>query len=147
MALVLLLMQGCHGRTEKTAKEKSKPIAATEQVARPADTHTSQNALDYEGTYEGTIPCADCPGINATVVIDRAGNYSMTYVYEGKDTPAKWSGKYTWSADGRSITLKGAGDRDQRFQVGENVLFMLDGEGKRITGEHADKYILRKKTE
>ena len=33
------------------------------------DEHNAQNSLDWAGTYEATLPCADCPGIKTTVVL------------------------------------------------------------------------------
>ncbi|HSH50375.1 MAG TPA: copper resistance protein NlpE N-terminal domain-containing protein, partial [Bacteroidales bacterium] len=29
----------------------------------PPDMHTSEISLDWQGTYKGVLPCADCPGI------------------------------------------------------------------------------------
>ena len=29
--------------------------------AQPADMHNSRNSLDWAGTYEGVLACADCP--------------------------------------------------------------------------------------
>ena len=37
----------------------------------PDPAHSAQNSLDYDGIYRGTIPCADCEGIKATVYLMR----------------------------------------------------------------------------
>ena len=34
-----------------------------------SDGHDASNALDYQGTYRGTIPGADCPGIDVTLEV------------------------------------------------------------------------------
>lgn len=109
------------------------------------DSHTSQNSLDYQGTYKGVLPCADCQGIEVTLTIDRQGNYHRTLTYLGKtDSPeVENKGRFEWSDDGRIITLTDL-DAPNQYQVGENQLFHLDKNGDRIKGELADKYILRK---
>lgn len=33
--------------------------------------HNAENSLDYDGTYTGTFPAADCPGINMTLTIKK----------------------------------------------------------------------------
>lgn len=67
----------------------------------------------------------------------------MTRTYEGKSAePFKSTGKFNWDANGSTIQLEG--EKPGRFQVGENQLFQLDAEGKRITGDLADSYILKK---
>ena len=57
--------------------------------------------------------------------------------------PITSSGNFSWKDNGSKIVLDP--DKDKRqFQVGENKLFWLDNQGKRITGTLADKYILTK---
>ena len=38
------------------------PVGAAAAAGADA-AHNSRNALDWAGTYEGVLPCADCPGI------------------------------------------------------------------------------------
>ena len=35
------------------------------------DMHTAEISLDYYGTYKGTLPAADCPGINVTLTLNK----------------------------------------------------------------------------
>jgi copper homeostasis protein (lipoprotein) len=117
--------------------------ATQASVEPPADkAHTSQNALDWQGVYRGMIPCADCEGIETVLVLKADNTYLHQTRYKGKSSDvSNDSGVFTWSADGRSVTL---GQNVQHFQVGENTLVMLDSQGKRITGELAAKYQLAK---
>lgn len=67
-------------------------------------------------------------------------------VYQGKEEGQnnfEDTGKYTWNNDGSVITL--GSDPSEQYQVGENTLYALDMNGKRITGDLADMYILKKK--
>ena len=54
--LLLALLAGCAGTQNAGA-----PSASKDGTAAP-DLHSSQNALDWAGVYEGVLPCADCPG-------------------------------------------------------------------------------------
>lgn len=111
----------------------------------PADAaHNSRNALDWDGTYTGTLPCADCDGIRTIIRLDSDGSYERERLYLGRsEQPLRDSGTFSWNAAGSIITLAAA-DEPSRYQVGENRLFLLDDNGQRISGEMADRYILEK---
>ena len=115
---------------------------ATHGLADPA--HNSRNSLDWAGTYHGTLPCADCPGIRYTITLNNDDTYRLRTRYlEKGDTAFTESGAFSWDEHGGKITLA---DRGEKFQVGENRLFHLDMEGNRITGDLAEHYILTKMT-
>lgn len=106
--------------------------------------HNSRNSVDWAGTYQGTLPCADCPGIRYTITLNDDGTYLLkTHYLEKSDSDFTESGTFSWDESGGKITLA---DRGEKFQVGENKLFHLDMEGNRITGNLADHYILNKFT-
>lgn len=109
------------------------------------DSHTSQNSLDYWGIYKGILPCADCEGIELIIELNSDFSYSKktTYLGKGDDKPIESSGIYSWNEAGNTITLAGEESPNQYF-VGENVLFHLDLDGNRITGDLAEKYKLNK---
>ncbi|MFC3197819.1 copper resistance protein NlpE N-terminal domain-containing protein [Parapedobacter deserti] len=111
-----------------------------------ADTaHNSRNSLDWRGTYTGTLPCADCPGIRYTLTLQDDGTYHLNTLYLDKgDSVFTETGKFNWDQDGSRITLT---ERNEKFQVGENRLFHLDMHGNRITGNLAEHYILSKATD
>lgn len=133
-------LTACSGNAKKEQKEEKALVVAT-----PADTHNSRNSLDYEGLYAGTMPCADCEGIYTEITL--AGDqFKKKTVYQGKEegkNTFEKSGKYAWNEKGSIITLDN--DQSEQYQVGENQLIALDRDGKRITGDHAALYILRKK--
>ena len=107
------------------------------------DMHTSMNALDWAGSYGGILPCADCEGIETSLSIRYDMTYRLETKYIGKNGEAFVSeGKFTWNSDGRIIILEN--ETPGKYQVGEGALFMLDPDGRRITGELSDMYILRK---
>jgi uncharacterized lipoprotein NlpE involved in copper resistance len=109
------------------------------------DHHTSQNSLDYLGIYSGVLPCADCEGIEVILELGPGDSYIRKSTYLGKDDNQVFesSGTFAWNEAGNTITLSEEEAPNQYF-VGENVLFHLDMEGNRITGDLADNYKLIK---
>jgi uncharacterized lipoprotein NlpE involved in copper resistance len=113
----------------------------------PVDMHNSRISLDWEGTYTGTIPGADIPGIKVQIVLKSDESYAMTYQYLGKDDRIYTEkGKFKWDEGGSIITLD-VHDAPPYYRVGENRLIQLDMAGKPITGDLADHYILTKITD
>jgi uncharacterized lipoprotein NlpE involved in copper resistance len=95
----------------------------------PPDTHTSRNALDWTGSYEGVLPCADCPGIQTRLVLHADGRFELERQYlERQVAPQTASGRFNWNAAGNTITLDAAG-WGQQFRVGEGRLLQLDRDG------------------
>lgn len=108
--------------------------------------HNSQNSPDWAGIYRGTLPCADCEGIQTTIYLERNLTFTIKTKYTGKsDSVYVKTGKISWNDDGSALTLD-PDDKGQKIQysAGENMLTQLDLQGNKITGQTADKYILTK---
>lgn len=106
--------------------------------------HNAQNSLDYQGVYSGKLPTASGEGVNVSITIEETTFVKKTEYIGKKDAPIEEKGNYTWNNEGNTITLEGVKDSPNKYFVGENTLTQLDMDGNRITGEHADLYILRK---
>jgi len=107
-------------------------------------THNSRNSLDWTGTYSGLIPSASGSGIEVRLTLNTNSTYVLNYHYVGRADPDFSStGSFTWNNAGSIITLDSI-TGPQQYQVGENMLRQLDMQGKVITGNLADMYILRK---
>ncbi len=149
--LILVASTGC--KPKKASEQDlidSPPIPESilDTVAPPAyadKTHNSQNSLDWNGTYQGIIPCADCEGIKTSITLMNQGKFSRTRTYLGEEETSRIDeGTFTWDPTGSKITLLPPEGEPQMYQVGENILFHLDQDGNRITGDLADKYQLMK---
>lgn len=138
MAALLSLATASCAVTEESPNDQ---VAAAASGA--PDAHNSRIALDWAGTYSGVLPCADCPGIETAITLNDNGTFrrSMTYL-ERSVAPVVDSGTFEWQEDGNTITLQAEGDGNWQYQVGENQLIHLDGDGQRITGDLAPNYIL-----
>ncbi|KUY31522.1 copper resistance protein NlpE [Elizabethkingia ursingii] len=134
-------LQPGSGVEETTAEAKTDSISV-EPITN--DGHNSQNSLDWAGTYEGTLPCADCSGIKTTITLKDDNTYTMTEEYVDKKTKAEDKGKFEWDKSGGKIALVSK-DGKRQYIVGENQLIHLDMDGKEITGPNKDLYILKKK--
>ena len=148
LPLSLLFFVSC----DRTGQEKGAETPGTDTTGKissdsdrmEADIHNSQNSLDWAGVYTGTVPCADCEGIETRISLTSNNEYIRTLTYLGKsDGVFEDKGAITWAENGNIITL-GEGEGAQSYHVGENMLFHLDREGQRITGDLAEKYQLMK---
>lgn len=109
----------------------------------PDPAHNSRISLDWAGVYTGTIPCADCPGIELSITLLEDGTYQRATKYLDRDERPRFDqGRFAWDDAGGVITLQVDGQQGQRYRVGEGVLFHLDAAGKVITGDLAENYRL-----
>lgn len=114
--------------------------AAAEPVPVAAESARATSAADvpfdvkgFAGTFSGTLPCADCPGIDTTVTLKPDGTYAVHEVYQGK--PGSFDGDGTWTAEenGKRVRLDpiSKSEQDRVFVVKSNdEIESLDAEGK-----------------
>ena len=110
------------------------------------DGHNAQNSLDWQGTYSGVLPCADCEGIETELKLNNDQTYSLTSKYldgenSGTDT---LTGTFIWKGNNVQLERKIKDIRPDVFKVEENQVKQLDLEGKEVTGELANASILKK---
>jgi uncharacterized lipoprotein NlpE involved in copper resistance len=100
--------------------------------------------LNWQGTYTGVTPCADCEGIKVQITLSDS-TYQASYLYIGheEDGATQISGKFSWDSTDGAIILENT-VFPPYYKVGENRLIQLDMEGNPITGELADMYVLTK---
>ena len=88
------LLAGCHG-----------------QPAQPP-ANAAQARLDVDGEiqWRGALPCADCDGIDAQLVLRRAGDrtsYSLAETYRVSRQGARFVETGRWQRDGALLRLQG----------------------------------------
>tara|TARA_R110002073_G_scaffold279026_1_gene443201 strand:- start:489895 stop:490689 length:795 start_codon:yes stop_codon:yes gene_type:complete len=130
----ILVFTSCNTK-KKATDTKAKKIVI--------DEHSSMNSLDWNGTYEGILPCADCAGIQSILTLNNDLTYTLQSKYlEKQDTVFTNSGTFTWSENGQQVTLDNKAS--EQYFVGENNLLKLDLKGEKITGDLADHYKFNK---
>ncbi len=110
------------------------------------DTHTSKNTLDWQGTYKGVLPCADCDGIETSIILNDDNTFILTtrYLGRGDGKIFEQKGTFSWDNTGGIITFSGLIEKPYMYKVGENTLQQLDLHGQPISGKLASMYILKK---
>lgn len=141
--MALAFLASCGGNKKQDTETTELPIQSSEVIDLSMnDEHNARNSLDYQGTYKGTLPMADGPGRDVTVVLTDS-TYSRTSVISKTGDKEVEEGKYEWDAKGSKITLLGAEPSNQYF-VAEGKLITLDIEGNVIEGNLAEHYVLTK---
>lgn len=134
-----LALAACGGN----AQRKAATADSQETVAAAPDMHTAETSLDYLGTYEGTLPAADCPGIQTTLTLNPDGTYELHMKYIDRDAEFDEWGRFTIEAN--QLTLyPDEGEPTGSYRVEENRLRMLDAEKQPVTGALAENYVLQK---
>ena len=104
--------------------------------------NTSRGAVDWAGSYAGTLPCADCPGIRITLTLKDTGQYELSEQYlDRQPKPQITQGTFRWLPDNGRIQLSGD---NSLWRVGENELTSLSPEGEMPTGSLAKLYVLKR---
>ena len=103
------------------------PRQAADGAPSGADpAHNSRNSLDWAGMYEGVLPCADCPGVQTRLTLNRDESYELSSLYLDRDSAARVvRGRFSWQPSGNAITLEGQ-HGGQQFAVGEGRVALLE---------------------
>ena len=104
----------------------------------PASAAPAFDVKAFAGTYNGTIPCADCPGIDASIAFTPEGKYTQTLRYQERENSSVSDGNWTLDADGKRILLdpNSKEESDSWVEVvSPNEVRMLDIEGKPIESD------------
>jgi len=133
----MVFLVSCQKQTKNEAVDKDSTA-----VAKVID---AKNTLDYEGTYKGILPCADCEGIQTEICINENATYTLKTTYLGKGAKIFiQKGNFSWNKKGNIISLENVANGPNQYEVAKNSLTQLDITGKKITGNHAADYILAK---
>ncbi len=105
--------------------------------------HTAETSLDYQGTYAGTLPAADCPGIETRLTLKKDGTFDLHMKYIDRD--AEFDTKGGYSVRGNLLTLTPEnGEEVEYYKVEENRLRRLDADKQPVTGPLDENYVLKK---
>jgi uncharacterized lipoprotein NlpE involved in copper resistance len=136
LTLAAIILIGMFGLSCKSSNPSTR---------NPDPAHTSENSLDWAGVYTGTLPCADCQGIQTIVHLFPSREYTLETRYLGKEgKPLREKGKFSWNDAGNIITLVSTEPAGKKslYAVGENRITRLGNDGKPVTGAMASYYIL-----
>lgn len=123
----------------------STPVFA-ETIETNTDTQHTEKSLEWPGVYYGFLPCADCKGVKTTLALNKNNSYLLITQYVGRsEREIVEKGKFALGDKSNTIVLTPRnGSTTQQYLVDENSLVQLDNNGNRISGELANRYILRR---
>lgn len=139
----LAILASCTGK-------KTTPNAADNDSANVVDTTASNkdnvDLTSVAGTYEGTLPAADCPGIKTVLTINTDSTYLLKQDYiDKKDGHDEASGIFK-VLDGKVLMLVRPSTGEQTFYKVKNAnsIIMTDSMGVEPEGETAKLYVLKR---
>ena len=82
---------------------KRRYLKRSKADAVKVDMHDAESSLDYQGTYTGVFPAADCPGIDMRLTLKEGRTYSLHMKYLDRDSEFDEKGAY--KVKGNLLTL------------------------------------------
>lgn len=136
MGALVVALAGCKGSVTKNTTQVKTPEAATEVATK---------ANDFYGTYEGTLPCADCGGIKTILTVNADSTYYLKSEYLGvKDGVFETNGVYNLlNGDLLELITPSSGEKTY-YKIQENAVVLSDEQGTVNQGELAEYYVLKK---
>lgn len=127
-------------------KVKSLLSAKTETVTSAEQQHSVENALDWSGRYQGTLPCVDCAGIQTVLTLNLDKTYMLQeHSLDTHKKPNVVQGIFTFdSANPATIVLDGASNH-RKFFIGEGFVTTQTEEGNEMDGPLKAHYRLNKR--
>lgn len=115
----------------------------------PAPRETAAPTTDtaYCGTYQGTLPAADCPGIKTVLTIAADSTYTLSSQYIDRQAqPVVTSGVYHLKQGGKLIELvtPSSGEKTYYKIKDAKSIVMTDSAGVEPQGPTAKFYVLKR---
>lgn len=118
---------------------------APSNAVKGVDSHTSELALDWDGFYNGFLPCASCPGILTTIKLNNDKTFEKIDFYLGeKGGYFNEKGSIAFTKNGNNIVLKPKTGQKTMYAVMENKLALLNKDGSKASSELTKMYELKK---
>jgi len=118
-------------------------ISACVSTGTAGMSHNAREDYDWAGLYSGRIPSASGSGIDVQITLRSDQTFSIVYDYVDRQGFSTGMGTFTWDETGNIITLNHP-DFPPYYKVEKDRLLHLDLDGKIITGNLADMYVLKK---
>lgn len=135
------MMVSCNGK--KTAQDEAKNDSVSVADSVSADVDLAAVA----GTYEGTLPAADCPGIKTVLTINADSTYQLQQDYiDRKDGHDEASGVLQVLDGNVMMLVRPSSGEHSFYKVKDSKsIVMTDSLGNEPEGETAKLYVLTKK--
>ncbi|MDN5869459.1 MAG: copper resistance protein NlpE [Nitrococcus sp.] len=115
------------------------PVARNLQFIAAPSPETAATPIAPPSTYQGLLPCADCPGIDYHLNLLPDHSYHMRLDYQGRDASFNEYGRWRLADGGKKLLLQEVGTRPsiQQWAVLDHGwrLRVLDRTGQPIHSE------------
>ena len=147
---LLLAYRPAMAETDLEAQEnflRARVTSHQQNTDHAAHVNHIDKSLDFHGVFYGFTPCNDCNGIKTTLSLKQNNNYLLV-TQPARESSREFyeKGKYSWNDKNQTVVLtprKESTIRQYHIED-EGTLIQLDSDGARITGESAERYILRR---
>lgn len=154
--VAVVALAGCQRETPDVAPAaETQPVATsaaeTAPAAEPApEAETALDTRAFAGNFSGTLPCADCPGIDTTLELHGDGTFMLMETYqERKVEPAMLDGTWTAEENGSRIRLdpNSKSEQDRLYAVdSHDRITQLANDGKPLAATGLDFSLKRDAT-
>jgi uncharacterized membrane protein len=108
-----------------------------------AGTNNTPPSSKVLGSYLGTLPCADCPGIDYQLSLYNDSTFQSITAYQGRGNELTDITTGQWEQNGDTIYI--IEDKSpKRFLFTDDNLTQLNSDGQLVTGALASYYILKR---
>ena len=125
---------------EPAAPAAAAPVAVESAPAMMTAADVPFDIKGFAGTFTGTLPCADCPGIDTRITLNADGSYALHEVYQGKGNGFDGDGTWTAEENGKRIRLdpNSKSQQDRLYAVtSADQIDALDSAGMPIESTHS----------
>ena len=139
-----IAVSGCQRSDDATTPAATGPVASS---ATPAETESASHPTDviaevdnapapegldvraFAGSFKGTLPCADCPGIDTSVDLRADGTGTLSDKYRERNAETSETGTWTVEENGKRIRFDpdSKDERDRLYSVDSNNQISLLG--------------------
>lgn len=99
-------------------------------IKNPTKNQTLLQNPKIEATYTGTIPCADCPGIDETITFYSDKTYNDKNIYQERNVDYTAKGSWGLTNDIYELTNSESGNKSY-YQIQGNKIVPLDPDTKK----------------
>lgn len=116
-----------------------KNIQKEDQVSNESE----EPDIKLPAMYTGTLPCADCPGINYRLIIEN-DRFTEISIYQDR-SPGRFEETGNWQMRGDTLKLLQPDSTiSKKFLLDQQKVTLLDADNQQITGDLADHYVLER---
>ena len=117
-----------------TTVEKVGARTKSTTVVTPVPGTGARSAVQWAGTYAGTLPCADCPGILTDLTVRADSSFTLKEHYlESGTAPMEQTGKWRMTND--MLVIGGTDGQAWNFRPTDGGLQLVDASGNAHTSE------------